>query len=148
MSIALDFEPKLPGVAQEIADVIGREKALFLIGQLPRCGRRGWRKVLYVPHSLKPDHPLVHCLGWRDAKRLTRVFGGEILQPSSCRFIYRRYRNQVIEDLWDGGMDPKEISRFVGVTPRQVRNILSLAETPPEETQNDRSNHVQVSASH
>lgn len=61
--------------AEEIAEVIGREAALLLIGQAPRWPRkdRHGRRVpgewvaLYVPANLPPDHFLVRTLGWKAA---------------------------------------------------------------------------------
>lgn len=122
----------LPASVQEIADVIGRERALYLIGQLPQCGKRSWRIVLYVPKRLTADHQLVRILGWHDAQRLVRVFGGEILQTSNCRHIARQYRNRSIRRMADDGMQLDEIASLMQLTRRQVRNIL--AEMPPEET--------------
>lgn len=122
---------ELPGCAQEIANVIGREKALFLIGQLPRSSSRSWRVVLYVPKRLPVDHELVRLLGWQDAEKMRRHFGGEILQPSNCNVVYRRARNKSARAMSADGMPIAQIADVLDLTPRQVRNIL--AETPPEE---------------
>lgn len=122
----------LPQSVQEIADVIGRDKALFLIGQLPQCGKRSWRANLYVPKRLKPDHQLVKLLGWKDANRMAREFGGMILQPSNCRHLHRQFRNASIHRMADEGMTVDQIAFAVDLTPRQVRNVLRQ-ERPPEE---------------
>jgi hypothetical protein len=122
---------ELPGCAQEIADVIGRENALYLIGQLPRSSSRSWRVVLYVPKRLPADHELVKLLGWETADKLRRHFGGEILQPSNCNIVYRRARNTNARRMAAEGMPIPQIADILDLTPRQVRNIL--AETPPEE---------------
>lgn len=126
---------KLPGIAQEIADVIGRERALYLIGQLPRCyvGREGgksWQVVMYVPKTLRADHPLVRIMGWPDAKALVHAFGGEILKPASCADIYRRFRDSEILALSKLKLATTYIAEVMGVSVRHVQNLLR--EIPPE----------------
>ncbi|HDR9259609.1 TPA: hypothetical protein QDB21_005631 [Burkholderia vietnamiensis] len=79
----------LPKSVQEIADVIGREKALHLIRSLPtyvagKPGKRCTRVMLYVPQRLRMDHPLVQILGFEDAAKMVDNFGGECLQPANC----------------------------------------------------------------
>jgi hypothetical protein len=121
----------LPQSVQEIADVIGREKALRLLGGLDSCGKRNWRVCLYVPHRIRPDHPLVQALGWHYATKMVREFGGIILQPSNCRFLARRFRNASIHRMAQEGMALREIAESVQLSVRQVRNVL--AEEPPED---------------
>lgn len=127
---------RLPDSAQEIADVIGRDQALYLIGQLPTCyagtnGRKSWRPMLYVPKSIKPDHPLVRIIGWKDAQKLVDEFGGMILYPANCSEIYRAFRDQSIVQLAIQGIDRKEIAEIMGVTDRHVRSVLRR-ENPQE----------------
>ncbi|WP_441253625.1 hypothetical protein [Bradyrhizobium sp. 613_E4_N2_2] len=124
---------RLPKSTQEIAEVIGRERALFLVGQLPRSysydkGRRVTH--LYVPATLKPAHYLVQLLGWMDAMKLVSHFGGEILYPATCEEIARGFRDQNIRRLSAEGMSAVEIAEWFGMSDRQVRNILR--EIPPE----------------
>lgn len=137
---------ELPPSAQELADVIGRERTLYLIGQLPRSGSRAWRVNLYVPKSLTPDHQLVRILGWADAMRLVREFGGMILQPSNCNFLHREFRNREVLRLRAAGVSIAVIAEAVELTQRQVRNII--AETPPEEkpacNDNDRAGRDRI----
>jgi hypothetical protein len=124
----------LPDSVQEIADVIGRERALYLIGQLPRYTSKDhrWsaaapsRVLLYVPKAsrLTDRHKLVRILGWRDAVRLCEVFGGEILKPANCSCIYKRYRDTQILRLAKDGLDSSRISALIGVSASQVRLIL------------------------
>lgn len=117
----------LPPSAQEIADVIGREQTLHLIGQLPACGQRTWRVVVYVPKTLSVDHTLVRILGWHTAIALVKEFGGEILQPSNCLCVYRAYRDGVICQMARDGKPTCQIATSVGVTSRTVRGVLSKA---------------------
>lgn len=125
---------KLPGVAQEIADVIGRERALYLIGQLPRClmgsvGRKSMQPMLYVPKRLAVDHLLVRLLGVADAQALVDAFGGECLKPPTCRSVHLRFRDSEIMSMLAGGMTPHLVAEAVGVTERWVRHLAR--ENPP-----------------
>lgn len=122
---------QLPASAQEIADVIGSERALYLIGQLPRSyqtrknsKQTSWHVILYVPKQLKPDHQLVQLLGWHDAQRMVDAFGGEILHPASCADIYKRFRDQSIIRMAGEGMPNKTIAEVMEVSDRHVRNLL------------------------
>jgi hypothetical protein len=125
------LQPPLPDSVQEIADVIGRERALLLIGRLPRYSCRGAtnRVLLYVPKlaNLTADHKLVGILGRSDAERLCRVFGGETLKPANCAFIYKRYRDSQIVRLANEGLDSPRISELMNVSASQVRLILQRA---------------------
>lgn len=130
----------LPQSVQEIADVIGRERALFLVGQLPVCfvqdkryksrpGSRGTaRVILYVPKRLKPDHPLVAILGWQDAQRMVDAFGGEILCPPTLReLIYRPWRDAALCSMARGGMQPAVLAQWFGLSEQRVRDVLNVA---------------------
>ena len=137
---------RLPASVQEIADVIGSDRALYLVGQLPRCyvdkpGHKSWRVILYVPKQLKPDHPLVKMIGWKDAASLVNAFGGEILQPASCAEIYRRFRDQAAIRMAGEGMKPAYIAELLGVSDRHVRNLLR--EKTPQDMQAANDNTAQ-----
>lgn len=125
---------KLPGVAQEIADVIGRERALYLIGKLPRClmgsvGRKSMQPMLYVPKRLVADGLLVRLLGAKDAQALVDAFGGECLKPPTCSGVYRMFRDREIVAMLADGMTPHLVADVVGVTERWVRHLAR--ENPP-----------------
>lgn len=123
---------ELPKSVAEIADVIGRDRALYLVGQLPRYkvrdGRgsaQSSRLFLYVPtrSRLTPEHELVGMVGWHDAEKLSRHFGGELLHPAPCAEIYRRFRDQSICDLLSDGLPVDNVARIIGVSERHVRNV-------------------------
>lgn len=132
---------ELPRSVREIAEVIGVERSLHLVGQLPRCYERDHRYpaakrscvILYVPKSLRPDHPLVSILGWQDADKLVKAFGGEILQPGNCMDIYRRFRDQAIVQMLRQGIPSAHIAEMMSLSERQIRN-LARAEIPQEDT--------------
>ena len=119
---------RLPSSVQEIADVIGRETALFLIGQLPTCyagndGKRSTRVILYVPKRLSPNHRLVRILGWHVAAQLVEGFGGEILQPANCQEVYRRFRDGEARRLIADGLSATHLAEVMAVSERHIRNI-------------------------
>lgn len=124
------MQTQLPRSVQEIANVIGRSRALYLVGQLPRTYRRQWRCDLYVPQKLKPDHKLVSLLGWEDASKMVKEFGGLILQPARCDCIARDFKYQAVRQMRDEGMSAKDIAEATGIPARTVRHIL--AATSPE----------------
>lgn len=145
---------RLPNSVQEIADVIGEERALFLVGQLPRCyfrdprwpDARSVHVMLYVPTAqrLKPDHELVRILGWADAMKLSRFFGGEILRPASCAGIYRTFRDQSILRIVGEGVPVTMVADWFEVSDRHVKNLLR--ENPQEERRaaNDQNSSVKT----
>lgn len=123
---------RLPQSVMEIAEVIGRDKALHLIGSLPRSGSRSWRVCIYIPKERLPkEHKLVQILGWDDACKLSEAFAGEILQPSNCRSIARAVRDRRIREMGRHGIDADQIARDVDLSIYRVREIL--AGNPPEE---------------
>lgn len=120
----------LPRTVQEIADVIGRERALYLVGQLPRChpaSRRAEAVVVYVPtlKRLKPDHMLVKILGWNDAAKICHAFGGEVLQPGNCRDLYRKFRDESVLRMRLQGVPVSVIADWMGITQQHVRGLLT-----------------------
>ena len=142
---------RLPESVQEIADVIGRDRALYLIGRLPKTYPPSTRTkhgatervILYVPKSLRPDHSLVQILGWHDAMKLVRVFGGEILQPANCREVYRRFRDQSIRAFLMAGASPVHIAGLMGVSDRHVKNLAREITQEERTPANDNNPPVQ-----
>ena len=63
-------------------------------------------------------------LGWHDAMRMVRHFGGEILQTSNCRYLYREYIKRL--HLGDGPRRHAGVRHChrPGLTPRRVNMIL------------------------
>lgn len=136
----------LSASAQEIANVIGRERTLFLISQLPRCfsgaaGKKSTRVIMYVPKTIKPNHRLVEILGFHDAMKLVRAFGGEILQPANCNEIYARFRDVTIIRFLGEGRKTAEIAELMDVSERHVRNLAR--ENPQEDLEpaNENNRH-------
>lgn len=138
---------RLPKATQEIAEVIGRKRALYLVGALPRSygAYTGSRVNLYVPATLKPNHPLVRLLGWPDAMKLVAHFGGEILYPSKCDEIIRAHRDASIRRLHADGVGSAQIAEWFGISDRQVRNIVK--EIQHEANDNKCRQHARKSVS-
>ncbi|QTI81476.1 hypothetical protein IAI58_19225 (plasmid) [Roseomonas marmotae] len=119
----------LPRSAQDIADIIGRHAALYLIGRLPTCfsgapRHKSHRVILYVPKKLRPDHPLVRILGWNLATKLVRAYGGEMKYVANCRDVYLAYRNTQIRRMIREGDPVPEVAKLFGITANQIQNII------------------------
>ena len=130
---------ELPKSVQEVAEVIGRERALYLIGRLAGQSRRDRRVMLYVPKRLNPDHKLVRLIGWHDADRLVRAFGGEIMELSTFRMKQREHRNSAMRRMAVQGISNAEIADTFGTSERQVRRILAANDNGAVATQGGRT---------
>lgn len=119
--------------------MIGRERALYLVGQLPRClaakdHKTATKPIMYVPtlRRMSADHRLVRIMGWHDAEKLARHFGGEILQPANCADVYKRFRDAEIVRLARAGMKVSELAEIMGIGARNIRAIIALAKQQEE----------------
>lgn len=117
----------LPETLEDIAEVIGREHALRLAEGLPTTGNRPWRKMVYVPQNMKPDHPIVRLLGAEKAAALQRSHTNMILEVPVCADILRAYRAHVIRALSGEGMPDREVAAQAGVDIATVRDVLANA---------------------
>jgi hypothetical protein len=117
--------PKLPESVAEIAEVIGREKALDFIRQLPRSGSRPWRACVYIPKRLPLDHDLVAMLGWEDARKMSYAFAGMILQPSTLQAMEKAHRNKQILRAANEGVPIEEIADTYELSRYRIREILN-----------------------
>jgi len=125
----------LPKSVQQIADVIGVSQTLKLIGLLPVCKVRDKRYskaisnriVLIVPANLKADDKLVKLIGWDDAYKLSRHFGGEFLYPATCADIYRDFLKDTAMRMYRDGMKPTDVSEAMQIPYRTISRWLSDA---------------------
>lgn len=117
---------RLPSSVQQIADVIGGDKALRLVRQLPPCGKRPRRRNLYIPRPgrLTVNHRLVDLLGWEDAWALCDALGGQTVQPALCRYMERAMGSRRILALRDLGMSPREIADEMGISTRWAESVV------------------------
>lgn len=126
---------KLPKSVQQIADVIGVSQTMKLIGLLPVCKVRDKRYskaisnriVLIVPANLKADDKLVKMIGWDDAYKLSRQFGGEFLYPATCAEIYRDFLKDTAARMHSEGMKPAEVAEAMQIPYRTISRWLSNA---------------------
>lgn len=116
----------LPETVRLIAEVIGREQALYLAGHVvrwDRSGHYGKSSYLYVPRRLTADHRLVHILGWESARRLAAAIGGETLPVAPCKSVFQRFRDAEVRRMASAGASNDNIANIFGLTVRHVRGI-------------------------
>ena len=105
----------------ELLELLGPEGLAAL--SLARGGRRA-----YIPRSVRAGHWLVEAVGLEAANLLAFQFGG-------CRIdVPLRSdpgaRNQQILDLRQRGWSSARVARELGLSERQVRNIVSRLMPP------------------
>lgn len=122
----------LPEGVRTLADVIGREKALYLAGHF-LCwdyepGRRqGMSGCVYIPKRLGvAGRRLVELVGANDAARLVRELGGMLIYLSACKAVTQRWRAREAARMVREGTQQIEISAVLGVSDRTVRNLLGI----------------------
>lgn len=124
-------ESRLPASVFEIAEVIGREKALLLVSQASRCypPSRGASRCeslqVYVPQPQKLlNHKLVRVLGYNDAMKLARVFGGNIVKLANCQELYRPFRDAAIVRCHKAGVPLSLIAEWFDVSVAHAKNTV------------------------
>lgn len=119
----------LNGDLRSIAEVIGRQNALYLVSQCPRYKtekRAGQGQLfLYVPtlKRLEMNHFLVKTLGYLDAEKLSKEFGGELLVLAQCKQIILKARDDGIREMIRRGFNVTELANIFNVTERIVSKI-------------------------
>lgn len=143
---------RLPDSVQLLVNVLGLERALYLVGRLPRFRRndlrRGEQVILYVPRTLRPDHRLVEILGWADAARLSRAHGGELLKPGNCRGLYRPLRDQAIRRCHADGVPIDMIAEWFGMGRRRICQLLEIPQEVPTRSIANYSGHPNQQSEH
>ncbi len=124
---------ELPESVAEIAEVIGREKAIDFVRQLPRSGARRWRACVYIPKRLPADHKLVKMLGWKDASKLSYAFSGMILQPSTLEAMEKAHRNRQIIRAAGEGVPIDEIADVYEMSRYWIRKIIAEGQPAKQE---------------
>jgi hypothetical protein len=81
----------------------------------------GGQKV-YVPRKIYSAHPLVKCLGWSAAQRVSAEFGTEeLIVPSAS--VYLTWLDARVLRAW--GLSQPDIARRLGITLRHVGRLLA-----------------------
>lgn len=119
--------------------MIGRDAAVLFVESLPPRYGKPFEGCIYIPKSIRADHPLVARLGWENAIRMVRVFGGEMLKPSRCAGVRRAERDAAIISMSSSGVSTQCIAREFRISDRQVRNIVK--EIPPVAGNDNSSNN-------
>ena len=118
----------LPERTQLIADVIGRERALYFVSVLQKrpCSnpKQPQRLYVYIPQKLHDGHMLVQLLGWDDASKLVKAYGGEGMHLSECTNVKRGWRNVVIQRMKDEGISTADLAKRFAITQKQVSRIV------------------------
>lgn len=112
----------LPGVLQEIADLIGLPATLALV--------RAYGGVrLWVPLNIDPDHPLVKLVGHAAAAKLVDIYGGqEHFDIPRALGATLAVRDKQIRAQRAEGATHRELALRHRLTERQIRNILGPEE--------------------
>ncbi|MDY6550762.1 MULTISPECIES: Mor transcription activator family protein [Acinetobacter] len=119
----------LNGDLRSIAEVIGRHNALYLVSQCPRYKtekRAGQGQLfLYVPtlKRLEMNHFLVKTLGYPDAEKLSKEFGGELLVLAQCKQIILRARDNGIREMIRVGFNVNDLVNIFNASERVVSRI-------------------------
>lgn len=116
----------LPASVSEVAEVVGRKKALLLchmaIMRAPKRydGRRQTPRV-YVPNSIHEGHPIAQCIGLDAARELSKVFGASDLQLSHCSDLIRDWYMELTVRMTVEGMTTEDIADILRLSPRHIR---------------------------
>ena len=77
---------------------------------------------LYVPRKIYSAHPLVKCVGWSAAVRISTEFGTEyLIVPSASNYL--TWLDARVLRAW--GLSQPDIARRLGVTLRHVGRLLA-----------------------
>lgn len=117
--MSIDIEARyLPGVLQEIAELIGLPGTLKLVETYG-----GVR--LYVPKKIDAAHDLSRLIGLEQATALAEIYGGEDhFDIPRAVAATRAVRDARIRADRADGMTHRELALRNGLTERQIRNIL------------------------
>lgn len=119
----------LPNEVRQLAEVVGREKALYIAGRIlhPERRRCAW---LYIPKKLPEIHPLIELAGPEDAAALVAEFGGKLFQIPPCHGVYRKFRDREIRRMVAEGYRQEWIAETFGVCIRTIRNLTQDLRKP------------------
>ena len=118
----------LPETVEEIAEVIGREKAVRLVEGTRQRGARRWRRHLYIPSDMPEDHRIVSLIGWDAAQALSFSHANSVLELPSCHSLRKAYLSDVVAKMAGQGADQAEIASELGIERKTVASLLDLAD--------------------
>ncbi len=112
-------EPNYPGAFQEIRQFIGDVATAKLVAQYG--GTR-----LYIPITLKREHPLCQLLGEETAQQLAGEFCGMSVEVPRDVMLQLVQRNKLILADSEAGMSQSQLALKYGLTQRTIRKITSF----------------------
>ena len=114
-----DIEARyLPGILQEIAELIGLPATLALV-------RAYGGTRLYVPKRYDPDHPIIKHVGHAAAAKLAKTYGGlEHFDLPKGEIAVKAARDKQIRNERAEGATHAALAIRHHLTERQIRNIL------------------------
>lgn len=126
-----NYQSPLPESAQIIADVIGRDATLDLVGHLVYNHlihkKRGKCRMLYIPKSRKKlteNYWLVKAVGLSNAILLQEFFGGSLLYLAQCKETERGERDNKIVNDFKSGLKVNELALKYNLSVRSIYNII------------------------
>lgn len=98
----------LPEKISELGQVIGLDAALKLAAAWP-----GIR--LFVPKQIEADHPIAVAIGFKAARELSKIYGGESITPPICQRYHRAAMKAQMMKEYRNGASASELARKYGV---------------------------------
>ena len=107
-----------PSNFQTLVELVGELGAQALCREYGGTG-------LYIPSTIKEDHPLAKLLGLGPARNFSAMYGGEefpipLGAPGACT-----KRAHIIKLFKSGGLTRRAIAREVGCTERWVSEVTA-----------------------
>jgi hypothetical protein len=107
----------LPDTVREIAEVVGVNSALKLSGRVRH-------RKLYVPKEFKEGHWIATEIGESEARRLSKTFGGCLLDLASCFALRTAQRREAMRREYQAGASVHDLMARHGMSKRGVQYAL------------------------
>ncbi len=108
--------------AEQLPPQIQRLVPLCGIGRAVAFARQFGGKRFFVPKKVYQTHPLVKCVGWQGAQRISAECGGEDWTVPSARTYLTWLEARALRVV---GLSRGDIACKLGVTVRHVDRLLS-----------------------
>nr|MBA4203221.1 hypothetical protein [Ralstonia sp.] len=115
---------------QEIDDTLTLEETCAVIGYENTRLVAAWfaGRVLWVPASYRPEHPLVVLLGERAVRQLIEAYGGQRIGVPVSREDSRHRQDRAVAEMIAGGASVEAIAAFLELSVRRAEQIRSELE--------------------
>ena len=107
----------LPASARELVDLIGTEKAFYLLASKRGTGIDVPKTIRGKGKKCVAANALVDLLGVQAASALIARYGGTILSIPSCSNAFRQARNRAIRKEFDVGIKTQSEPRLLNELP-------------------------------